>query len=215
MNTLKLRGDVRPVHTLIQLASASIVSEPSRSYSARQDAAGAYARRLASEAKRWADHTRQRCSVEPDALTSDVLDSLALSLRFRLHHFAVFADLQSESVQPALWRCARARLPFGTTLGVHEESERLVVSYGGDEIGEVGDYAPSLRPLTRFGVSAHLVGIEGVAGDQYRLLCRVLYARAGEATAALQHALGIDVGGDGYGGEEATQVALRMRPGAV
>ena len=72
-------------------------------------------------------------------------------------------------------------------------------------------HVPWLRPLLPFGAGIYLVRITGQERD-YTLGCNVAFGRVGGAVAALRHALGNEVGGDGYGGDGASQAPTEAAP---
>lgn len=189
-----------------------LVEEPSSGYTLPE--ADAYARRLAEEAEGWLAHARARSRMKEPTLISKAIHSLAFSLRHRAHDFAVPSKLSGTSKhQPALWQLTRQRVGFGAVLDVEEVNEEkkvlLVVSYEGETLGEVqSKHVSWLRPLLRFGAGVYLTRVTGHE-ESFMLGCNVALGRVGSAVAALNHALGSDSGGDGYGGDGASQEALR------
>ncbi|MEP0547491.1 MAG: DUF6166 domain-containing protein [Rhodothermales bacterium] len=102
---------------------------------------------------------------------------------------------------------------FGTPLDVEEvptdnatdNRPRLVVSYEGEELGAVQPkHVPWLRPLIPFGAGIYLVRVTGQERD-FTLGLNCCFSRVGNAVAALNHALGTDLGDDGHGGDGASQ----------
>jgi hypothetical protein len=175
--------------------------------------ADAYARRIAEEAEAWLDHARERSRMKGDTLVRKALSTVAFTLRHRAHDLAVPTKLVGTSKhQPTLWQLVRSGVGLGTALDVEELREdrrvRLVVSIDSDELGEVqSKHVAWLRPLLPFSAGLYLVRVTGQEGD-FTLGCNVAVGRVGGAVEALRHALGSDVGGDGYGGDGASQAAV-------
>lgn len=191
------------IHRLLlaeQLPEERLLAEPTSGYTLSEP--DAYARRLAERAEAWLSHARERSRMKDDTLVRKALHSLAFSFRHRCHDFAVPSKLSGTSKhQPALWQITRA--PFGTPLDVIEEQDgkrvRLVVSCDGEVLGEVqGKHVSWLRPLIPFGARIFLTLVTGHE-ESYTLGCNVAFGRVWEAVEALNHALGTDLGGDGYG----------------
>ncbi|MEP0548278.1 MAG: DUF6166 domain-containing protein [Rhodothermales bacterium] len=180
--------------------------------------ADAYARRLAEEAEAWLAHARARSRMGDETLVLKALTALAFSFRHRAHDFAVPSKLAGMSKhQPVLWQMVKDHVGFGTPLEVEEvptdnssdNRSRLVVSYEGEELGAVQPkHVPWLRPLIPFGAGIYLVRVTGQERD-FTLGCNVAFGRVGGAVAALNHALGTDLGhdlgSDGDGGDGASQ----------
>jgi len=178
----------------------------------------AYARRLAEEAEAWLSHTRTRARMKDETVVRKALSALAFSFRHRTHDFAVPSKLTGVSKhQPALWSMVRSNVALGTPLRIEERHSgkstrpRLVVFYDGDELGEVqSKHVPWLRPLLPFGARIYLVRITGRERD-YTLGCNVAFGHVGHAVSALNHALGSDVGGDGYAAPQGSTEAVSTR----
>lgn len=180
--------------------------------------ADAYARRLAEEAEAWLAHTRTRARMKEETVVRKALSALAFSFGYRTHNFAVPSKLTGTSKhQPALWSMVKSHIGLGTPLQIDERDgststhPRLVVSYDGDELGEVqSKHVPWLRPLLPFGAGVYLIRVTGRERD-FTLGCNVAFGRVGSALTALNHALGTDVGGNGYGGDGASVEAFQAR----
>lgn len=178
----------------------------------------AYARRLAEEAEAWLSHVRTRARMKEETVVRKALSALAFSFRHRTHDFAVPSKLSGVSKhQPVLWSVVRSNLALGTPLRIEEQSSgkstrpRLAVSFDGDTLGQIqSKHVPWLRPLLPFGARLYLVRITGQDHD-YTLGCNVAFGRVGSAVTALNHALGTDVGGDGYGASEVPTEAVSAR----
>lgn len=201
--------DASPLH----LEALGFVCEDGSGY--KMPPADAYARRIAEEAEAWLEHARDRSRMRDDTLVRKALHALAFSLRHRAHDLAVPSKLSGTSkCQAVLWHLVKSGVGLGEPLDVEEQEgksrPRLVVSHGGEALGEVqGKHVPWLRPLIPFGAGLYLVRVTGQERD-YTLGCNVALGRVGGALAALRHALGEDVGGDGYGGERDAQTPTEV-----
>lgn len=185
--------------------------------------ADAYARRLADEAEAWLDHARARSRMKRETLTQKALSALSFTMRHRAHDFAVPSKLGGTSKhQPALWSMVNRRVRLGDPLDVEEvagmdpaqKRPQLVVSFEGERLGEVqSKHVPWLRPLVPFGARLFVVRVTGQESD-FTLGCNVAFGRVGSAVAALNRALGTDIGGDGHGASQAPTEAVpaRVRP---
>lgn len=215
---LNLRDEHALVHPFVYqhllltgCVSASLVGERATGY--ELPAADAYAHRTAEAAEQWLAFARERSRMKDNTLVRKALHALAFSLRHRTHDLAVPTKLSGTGKhQPALWWLVRERVGFGTPLEVEEVTDgrhvQLVVSFEGEVLGEVQSrHVPWLRPLIPFGAGLYLVRVTGQETD-YTLGLNVVIGHAGAAVAALQHALGVDAQGDGYGGERAAQAAV-------
>lgn len=215
-NTFNLRT-VDTVHNshALTIHPHALVRESTTGY--RLPRADAYARRIAEEAEAWLHHARERSRMKDDTLVRKALSSVAFTLRHRAHNLAVPSKLSGTSEhQPALWRLVRSGVGLGAALDVEELRDgrrvRLVVSHEGDRLGEVQrKHVPWLAPLVPFGARLHLVRVTGREGD-FTLGCNVAVGHAGKAVAALHHALGHGVGGDGYGNHRDAQAPVEPAP---
>lgn len=198
-------------HLLTGRVTARFVGERTTGY--ELPPADAYARRMAEAAEQWLAFVRERSRMKEQTLVSKALHALAFSLRHRAHDLAVPTNLAGTAKhQPALWRLLRERVGFGTPLEVEEVTDvrrvRLVVSFEGETLAEIrSKHVPWLRPLVPFGASLYLVRVTGQEAD-YTLGLNVAIGHAGAAVKALQHALGVDAQGDGYGDEKASQTVV-------
>lgn len=185
-----------------------LVEETSSGYTLPE--ADAYARRMAARAEAFLHHCRERSRMKDETLVRKALQSLAFSLRHKAHDYCAPSKLSGTSKSPrqkALWRLTRletdGRIGFGTALDVTEENDGkrviLVVSHEGDVLGEMqSKWTPVIRPLLAFSAQVRLIRVTGHESS-FTLGCNVAYTGLGRAVEALNHALGTDVSGDGFG----------------